>query len=67
MSRAVVTWPGSGRPEALWKTVRDMPSARALAVILAAKASSEPPRYSPMATAMSLAERVTTARIASRR
>ena len=38
MSRAVVTWPGLGRPEALRKVVRDMPMARALAVILAANA-----------------------------
>ena len=38
MSRAVVLWPGSGRPEALRKTVPRMPSARALAVIMMAKA-----------------------------
>ena len=64
MSRAVVIWPGSGRPEALRKVVERMPIWRALAVIIAAKLSSVPPRYSAIATATSLADLVTTARIA---
>ena len=37
MSRAVVNWPGSGRPLALRNTVPFMPSERALAVIMRAK------------------------------
>src|SRR5260370_6551572 len=66
MPRAGVNGPGWGGREAFGNPVRDMPGACALAVIFFAKASSEPPRDSAMATAMSLAERVTTARIASR-
>ena len=66
MSRAVVTWSRSGRPEALRKVVRVIPSARAFMVIIWAKRSSEPPpRYSPSAAAASLADLVTRARIAS--
>ena len=42
-----------------------MPSERARAVILTAKALSLPPRCSPSAVAMSLAERVTSERMAS--
>lgn len=56
MSRAVVTWRPSGRPEALTKTVRLMPSWRALAVIIRAKPLSEPASFSPMAEAASLAD-----------
>ena len=65
MSRAVVTCPGSGRPEALRKVVRDMPSERAVLVIRWAKAVSLPAIFSPMATATSFAESVITALIAS--
>ena len=66
MSRAVVTWSRSGRPEALRKVVRVMPSARAFRVIIWAKRSSlPPPRCSPSAAAASLADLVTRARIAS--
>ena len=42
-----------------------MPMARAFAVIFEAKPDSVPPRRSPIAAAMSFAERVTSARIAS--
>src|SRR5580704_13422878 len=42
-----------------------MPSARAFCVIILAKASSLPPRYSAMTTAASLADRVTMPLIAS--
>ena len=66
MSRAVVTWPGSGRPLALRKVVRDMPSWRALLVMRWAKALSEPATCSAMAVATSLADLVTSARMASR-
>ena len=64
MSRAVVIWPESGRPDALRKVVERMPIWRALAVIMAAKLSSLPPRYSAIAAATSFADLVTTARIA---
>ena len=59
MSRAVECWSGSGRPDAFWNSVPVMPSFRALAVIMRAKPSSEPPRYSAMAAAESLADLVT--------
>jgi len=42
-----------------------MPSSRALFVIMIAKSSSVPARKAPIAEATSLAERVTSARIAS--
>ncbi len=65
MSRAVVTWSGSGRPEALRKVVRVMPRARARSVIIWPNRASEPPaRYSPTTAAASLADFVTRARIA---
>ncbi|RWQ27861.1 MAG: D-alanyl-D-alanine carboxypeptidase, partial [Mesorhizobium sp.] len=54
MSRAVVCWTPSGRPEALRKTVLRMPIWRALAVIIAANASSLPPRYSATARDMAV-------------
>ncbi|GAV36117.1 hypothetical protein ROTAS13_03802 [Roseomonas sp. TAS13] len=67
MSRAVVTWRGSGRPEALRKTVLVIPIWRARSVISRAKRASLPsPRNSPTAEAASLADLVTRARIASR-
>ncbi|MNU05472.1 hypothetical protein D3C86_2054170 [compost metagenome] len=57
MSRAVVTCLLAGRPDALMKTVRLMPSWRALAVIFLAKFCSEPPSFSLIAAAASLADR----------
>ena len=65
MSRAVVCCSGSGRPDALWNVVRLMPNWRARAVIRSANRSSLPARFSAIAQAMSLAERVTSAMIAS--
>ena len=64
MSRAVVSWPELGRPEAFLNVVFFMPSARALAVIICANLVSVPPRCSPTAAAISFAERVTSERIA---
>jgi hypothetical protein len=64
MSRAVLRWRASGSPDALRKTVEVMPSWRALAVIIAAKRSSVPPRNSATAVATSLADLVAKARIA---
>lgn len=64
ISRAVVNWPGSGRPLALRKTVPFMPSCRALAVIMRAKVVSSPPSISPSAVAESFADLVTIDRIA---
>ncbi len=64
MSRAVVSCPEFGRPDAFLKVVDFMPRARALAVIICANLVSVPPRCSPTAAAMSFAERVTSARIA---
>ncbi len=66
MSRAVVTCSRLGRPEALRNTVCDMPSWRALLVIICAKEASSPPSASASTTAASLAERVTSAIVASR-
>ena len=56
MARAVVTWAGSGSPDAFRKTVRDIPSERAVLVMRAAKSASEPldegnPRSPPYAYA----------------
>ena len=65
ISRAVVTWALSGRPEALRKTVLLIPSSRARCVIMRAKFDSVPPNASPTTTATSLAERTTRALIAS--
>ena len=64
MSRAVVRWSGSGRPEALRNTVPVMPSWRARAVICAANCSSVPPRNSATATATSLPDLTASDRIA---
>ena len=64
MSRAVVIISGSGRPEALRKVVRVIPSERARCVIARAKLSSSPARASATAAAMSLAERVMSERMA---
>ena len=64
MSRAVVTWPEFGRPEAFRKVERDMPMLRAVLVMRWAKAFSEPPRFSATAAATSLADLTTRARIA---
>ena len=50
-SRAVECWPGSGRPDAFWNSVPVMPSFLALAVIMRAKPSSEPPMNSATAAA----------------
>ena len=65
MSRAVVTWAGSGRPEALRNTVLVMPSSSAVLVMRAAKADSDTARFSLTAAATSLADLVTTALMAS--
>ena len=65
MSRAVVTWSSSGRPEAFWKTVCVMPSWRALAVIICANLVSLPAMWSAMATATSLADFVISTLMAS--
>ena len=64
MSRAVVTWPGFGRPDALRKVVFVMPMLRAVRVMRWAKALSVPPRFSAIAVATSLADLTTMARIA---
>ena len=64
MSRAVVTWPGLGRPEALRKVVRDMPMLRAVRVMRWAKALSLPPMFSATAVATSLADFTTMALMA---
>ena len=66
MSRAVVTWLRSGRPEALRKVVRFIPSARARVVIFSANRPSLPPRRSATTVAASLADLVISARIAWR-
>ncbi len=65
MSRAVETWRLSGRPEAFTKRVLAMPSSWARSVIMAAKRASDPPSFSAMATAMSLADLMARACIAS--
>ena len=65
MSSAVVTCLGSGRPEALTKRVRCMPSPRARTVISAANASSEPLSASATTTATSLADLIAMAWAAS--
>ena len=67
MSRAVVTWASSGRPEALRKTVAVMPSWRAFRVISPAKRSSLPAMCSATAMATSLALLVIRILTASRR
>ena len=64
MSRAVVCCASFGRPWALRKMVFFMPSCRALAVIMRAKPASEPPSSSASAVAESLADFVTSERIA---
>ncbi|MNT71002.1 hypothetical protein D3C72_2094420 [compost metagenome] len=66
MSRAVVTCAGSGRPLAFLNTVRLMPSALALRVIISPKAGSLPASVSPITTAASLAESTTMPMTASR-
>ena len=65
MSRAVVTWPESGRPDALRNVVPRMPSARAFCVMSSAKWASDPPTASARAIAMSFADLVINALIAS--
>src|SRR3990170_7255150 len=65
MSRAVVTCAGLGRPDAFLNVDFDMPMARAVRVILAAKLASVPSRFSPMAVAISLADLVTRTLMAS--
>ena len=65
MSLAVVSWRRSGSPEAFAKTVRVMPSARAVRVILSAKFGSVPPRPSATVVATSFADLVTSALMAS--
>ncbi len=61
MSRAVVSWPASGRPLALWNCVAFMPSRAAVSVMRLAKAASEPEISSAKPEATSLAERATSA------
>ncbi len=61
MSRAVLTCKGSCRPDALRKRVRVMPILRALRVIIRANLLSDPPSFSPNATATSFADFVTNA------
>ena len=56
MSRAVERCPDSVKPWALRNVVRDMPMARAVAVIRRAKAASLPSSAMPMAVAASLAD-----------
>ncbi len=65
MSRALISWRGSGRPDALAKWVWVMPSSCARRVIRVAKRGSLPPSFSARATAMSLADLTAMARIAS--
>ena len=59
MSRAVECWLAFGQAVRVRNIVPVMPSFRALAVIMRAKPSSEPPRYSAIAAAESLADLVT--------
>ena len=66
MSRAVVTCPSCGRPEALRNTVRAMPRSRAIAVMRAANASSLPATFSASATAASLPDATIAALMACR-
>ena len=54
-----------GRPEAFLKVVFDIPRMRACRVISSAKAGSEPEINSAMAVAMSFADLVVSARMAS--
>jgi hypothetical protein len=65
MSRAVVTWPGSGRPEALRKTVDRIPSERAVRVMRSANAASVPAMFSATTAATSLADLTQSAPTAS--
>ena len=65
MSRAVLRCARFGKPDALRKVVRDMPSARALSVIRLANPASVPPSVSAITTAISLADLTISARIAS--
>ena len=66
MSAAVVYWWLLGRPEALRNWVLRMPSWWAVRVMRRAKAGSEPSMFSPTVEATSLADLVTSARMASR-
>ena len=64
ISRAVECCARLGSPEAFLKVVLTMPRARALRVILPAKARSVPEIFSPTAVATSFADLVTSAKIA---
>ena len=64
MSRAVVNWCGSGKPDALRKVVSFIPRRSAARFIIVANLASVPPTASASTTAASLADSVTSARIA---
>ena len=65
MSRAVLRCFRFGKPDALRKVVRDMPSALAFLDIFLANSTSVPPNASATTTAISLADLTTSALIAS--